>query len=45
MARKPLENNNDPFCIGGKKRFVEREDKEINLGEGDMEEQDEELKK
>lgn len=32
-------------ALGKKKRFVEREDKEINLGEGDMEEQDEELKK
>lgn len=24
-------------ALGEKKRFVEREDKEINLGEGDME--------
>ena len=32
-------------ALGKKKRFVERYDKEINLGEGDMEEQDEELKK
>ena len=34
MARKPLENNNDPFCIGGKKKICGERGQRDKFGRG-----------